>query len=72
MTAKKVILLGVYSNPKRDPRQTISIAYVVYATGKPKAGDDASDAKWFPLNKLPKLAFDHAQMIRDYKKLRTS
>ena len=69
--AKNIRLLGVYSSPKRDPRQTVTIAYIVNTRGTPAASDDAADAKWFPLNRLPKLAFDHAQMIRNYKKLRT-
>ena len=69
MAVKSLKLLGVYSSPKRDPRQTITIAYIVSVTGKAEAGDDAAEAKWFPLNKLPKLAFDHAKMVKDYKKL---
>ena len=68
MNVIKLDLLGVYSSPKRDARQVISIAFITKATGKPRAGDDAADARWFPLNRLPRLVFDHAQMMRDYKK----
>ena len=36
---------------------------------KPKAADDAAEAKWFPLDALPESAFDHA-MILDRAKAR--
>jgi 8-oxo-dGTP diphosphatase len=59
----------VYSDPTRDPRGTHSITLVIIADGKGelKAGDDAKDAKVFSLDKpLPKLAFDHTQILTDY------
>lgn len=58
-----------YSDPKRDPRQhTISTVYIARAEGKPKAGDDAGDARIFSLNSLPPdMAFDHADILNDYK-----
>jgi len=62
-------LLGVYSDPKRDPRQhTMSVVY----TGIPdnpealKAGDDAARARVFPLGEWPELAFDHAAILDDF------
>ncbi len=59
-------LLGVYSDPARDPRgHIISIVFLLEAEGEPKAGDDAADAKFFNLDKLPPLAFDHEKIIRD-------
>lgn len=62
----------VYSTPDRDPRgHTISIVFAVNNTyGVEKAGDDASDVNYFPLNDLPPLAFDHRQIINDYKETR--
>ncbi|MGV8161903.1 MAG: nicotinate (nicotinamide) nucleotide adenylyltransferase [Candidatus Nanoarchaeia archaeon] len=60
-------LIGVYSNPSRDPRgHVISHAYEVsYFTGEPKAGDDA--AKICVFKNIPKkLAFDHSKIINDY------
>ena len=63
-------LLGVYSDPNRDPRfHTISTVFVAKANGMPLAGDDAKDLSVFKLNELPsKLAFDHAKILNDYVK----
>lgn len=60
-------LVGVYSEPDRDPRgHYVSICFVVLPEGgELKAGDDAGDVDVFPLNRLPRLAFDHERMIRD-------
>ena len=55
-----------FSDPKRDPRErVITIAY--YALVKLQdviGGDDAAQARWFALNEVPSLAFDHAQILR--------
>jgi 8-oxo-dGTP diphosphatase len=63
-----LILLGESSNPKRDPRgHIVSIHYVAKKyTGKLKAGDDAKEVRYFPLYMLPKLAFDHETIIKNY------
>jgi 8-oxo-dGTP diphosphatase len=60
-------LVGVYSDPNRDPRgHTVSVIYLLeICGGKLKSSDDASDAKFFDLNQLPKLAFDHNKIIKD-------
>lgn len=61
-------LLGCYSDPTRDPRgHTASIVYVGEARGEPVAQDDAAAVSVFNLPDLPSvLAFDHAQILRDY------
>ncbi len=61
-------LLGVYSDPRRDPRRhTISTVYVGTAEGTPAGGDDAAEARLFPEDDLPApLAFDHAAILADY------
>ena len=33
-----------------------------------EAADDAAQAKWFPINDLPPMAFDHAQILADCRK----
>ena len=60
-------LAGVYSDPKRDPRgHTITVAYVLEMSGgRLEAGDDASDVKFFKVNKLPVLSFDHKVIINE-------
>ncbi|WP_029523053.1 NUDIX hydrolase [Persephonella sp. KM09-Lau-8] len=62
-------LLGVYSDPKRDPRfHTVSITFVCKAYGQPKASSDAKEVKVFKLEEIPfdKLVFDHAKILQDY------
>ncbi len=65
-------LLGMYSDPKRDDRgHTVTAVYVAEAKGVPEAADDAKNLAVFDLDKLPQdLAFDHAQVLDDYRKFR--
>jgi 8-oxo-dGTP diphosphatase len=61
-------LLGLYSDPARDPRgHTASAVYVALAHGEPVAGDDAGAAGVFELDALPELAFDHGRILADYR-----
>jgi 8-oxo-dGTP diphosphatase len=52
----------------RDPRERIvSVAYyalVNLSEHAPKAATDAADAKWTPVSEVPKLAFDHDEILR--------
>ncbi len=63
-------LLGVYSDPKRDPRKHIlSVVYVAEIPGTDvlKAGDDAADASWVYIgDHTSDLAFDHAKILQDF------
>ena len=61
-------LLGVYSDPGRDPRShTITTVFVASAQGEPKAGDDAGDVGLFDENNLPEpIAFDHKKILHDF------
>lgn len=54
----------------RDPRhRTISVIFYSFLEEEitPTAGDDAAKAKWFPLDELPELAFDHQQILEEFK-----
>ena len=72
----RLVEVGVYEGGGRDPRDTVtawsrSHAFAIHvpaelADRKVAAGDDASDARWLPVDELPpNLAFDHARIIRD-------
>ena len=63
-------LLGVYSDPARDPRRhTITVAYTATADGVPVGMDDAAEAQVFELDELPSpIVFDHARIIADYRR----
>lgn len=70
ITLDEFFMLGVYSDPKRDSRfHTVSIVYYGFSDDMPNASDDAKDAKFFPLGDLPEqIAFDHRDIIEDFKK----
>ena len=55
-----------FTEVTRDPRdRVITIAYyALVRISEVKAGDDAAKAEWFPLNKVPSLAFDHDKVLR--------
>lgn len=57
-----------FGKPGRDPRgRTISIIYFGELTNenqKIEAGDDAKNLKWFSIDDLQELAFDHDQIIK--------
>jgi 8-oxo-dGTP diphosphatase len=59
--------LYTFGQPDRDPRErVISVAYLALlplAVARVKAGSDAADARWFALDKLPELAFDHQKIL---------
>ncbi len=61
--------MHVYSDPKRDPRgtHTVTVVFIAEGRGTLKAADDAEQAEVFSLDKpLPKLAFDHEKILKDY------
>jgi len=66
VAAPPLTLLGVYDTPGRDPRGwTVSVAFlgVLERELAAQGADDASDATWFSLTALPKLAFDHEAIV---------
>jgi 8-oxo-dGTP diphosphatase len=72
LQAGELRLVGVYSDPKRDPRgHIIGIAYLTtIEDGAPVAGDDAAEAEfradWRDLD----LAFDHNEIVGDADRMR--
>ena len=65
-------LLMVMGDPQRDPRKHIvSIVYSVsVAEGEPIAGDDAADARFWPLSAIlagdVPMAGDHLQIVKNW------
>lgn len=59
--------LYTFGAVERDPRErVVSVAYyalVKMAAHETKAATDAVDARWFPISKVPKLAFDHGEIL---------
>lgn len=63
---KSLEQLKAFGKPHRDPRShVVSIAYIGFVSTDTIAiaNDDAKEAKWFSVNDLPKLAFDHDEII---------
>ena len=70
--------IGTFDRVDRDPRgRVITVAYFVVIDGirEVKGGDDAAVARWFSIENLPELAFDHQKImevalrkLRDYVK----
>jgi len=85
LVAELVELLGVYSDPSRDPRlHTLSLVYIGRAVGRPHGMDDAAEARLIDLETLTRmiagqdgpeglgLAFDHARILGDYLRWRAT
>jgi 8-oxo-dGTP diphosphatase len=68
VTVRVEKLLGVYSDPKRDPRgHTVTVLYAARPVrGEAKGSDDAAEARWFTREEIRRLAFafDHGEIIR--------
>jgi ADP-ribose pyrophosphatase YjhB (NUDIX family) len=67
-----VAVVGVYSDPERDPRgHTLTTAFAARAWGDPAGGDDAAEARAFSLEGLPRpLCFDHGLILEHYRQWR--
>lgn len=72
LDVKLTALLGIYSDPGRDSRNhTVTAVYIAEATGSPSAADDAKNFGIYHFENLPDvLAFDHAQVLEDYRQYR--
>ena len=76
LRVSKIQQIGTYSKVDRDPRgRTITVAYlaIIDAPVAVIGLDDAAKARWWPVDALPPLAFDHDEIMRDaikcYEKL---
>jgi 8-oxo-dGTP diphosphatase len=59
-----------YSDPSRDTRRhTISTVFLASASGEPRGGDDAAEARAFTWDALPApLVFDHREILADVRR----
>ncbi len=64
--AESITQFGAFTAVDRDPRErVITIAYLALVRkGDVQGGDDAADARWFPVTVVPPLAFDHDRILR--------
>lgn len=63
---KDLRFINFFDEPNRDPRgRIISFAFAaeVPPETRHQAGDDAKEARWFAVDQLPELAFDHKKII---------
>jgi 8-oxo-dGTP diphosphatase len=66
LEVEPIKLIGIYSDPARDPRGVIAAAYLIRRlSGEPKGGDDAGEARWFDLGELPPLCTDHKKIVSE-------
>ena len=67
LTGIELHQLYAFGAPNRDPRhRTISVAYWGVDNSERQAvgSDDAAEARWFALDNLPSLAFDHELILQ--------
>ena len=70
ITAGELTQFKAFGSVHRDPRhRTISVLFYAFREEEttPFAGDDAANAQWFPIDKLPELAFDHQLILDEFK-----
>lgn len=69
-------ILGVYSDPQRDPRgHILTIVFVgIILRGEARAGDDSEEVRWVPLIEVEqnRVAFDHLTILSDYGRWKNS
>ncbi|MGI0028627.1 MAG: NUDIX domain-containing protein [Nitrososphaera sp.] len=76
LQVEPIEILGVYSDPDRDPRKhVLSVVFVgMMVGGSHRAADDAEVVEWVELDQIDsrEVAFDHMKIIRDYMHWRSS
>ncbi len=69
ISIKSLSQFKTYGKPGRDPRgDTVSVVFYAEVNENviAQAADDAKDVSWFPMDDLPELAFDHAEILSDF------
>lgn len=69
ISIKSLTQFKTYGKPGRDPRgDTVSVVFYAKVDENviAQAADDAKDVRWFPMDSLPELAFDHAEILGDF------
>ena len=66
LTGASVEQFHTFTSVDRDPRErVITVAHMALVRlAEVKGGDDATSARWFSLNDIPLLAFDHDYILR--------
>lgn len=66
LDTSSITQFGTFTEVDRDPRErVITIAYMALVRKhEVQGGDDAADARWFPVSAVPPLAFDHDRILR--------
>ncbi|MDQ3871989.1 MAG: NUDIX hydrolase [Thermoproteota archaeon] len=78
LEVEPIDILGVYSEPGRDPRKhiltVVFIGIIIGESGTGRAGDDAASIEWIELTDIERqgIAFDHSLILRDYLRWRSS
>ena len=74
LKVKPTRVVGVYSHPLRSPvKHVVTICYeCTVLEGELKAHGENTEAKFFAVDSLPKLAFDHEKILRYYLKLKNA
>ena len=67
-------ILGVYSDPSRDPRgHRISVTFIAKViSGEAKPSSDAESIEWISVNEIKELGFDHNKILKDYQKWKSA
>jgi 8-oxo-dGTP diphosphatase len=67
LAVSELVQLGAFGDPGRDPRgHVVTVVYLGLVRAEPQpleAASDAARAQWWPLERLPSLAFDHDRII---------
>ena len=69
LRGKRIELIGVYSQRSKLYRNVLIIGYEIQVTGKVSPGSDSLDARFFPIQKLPRIPFSsHRKIIKEASK----